>query len=102
MRGAKPEPWLVYDGKLAELYRIFVPTLLLSIVTLGIYRFWGKTRIRRYLWAHTSFQGDRFVYADTGGELFRGFLFAALLLFGLGLLNILFSLLLLASYPKLR
>ena len=48
--------------------------LLLTIVTLGIYRFWAKTRIRRYLWSQTEFLGDRFEYTGTGKELLIGFL----------------------------
>lgn len=80
----------VYDGRLGELYVIFIKNVLLSIITLGIYRFWGKTRIRRYLWSHTSLFGDRFEYTGTGKELFFGFLLAiglliaAALVLGLG------------------
>lgn len=65
-----------YDGRAGELYAIFVHNILLSVITLGIYRFWGRTRFRRYLWSHTAFQGDRFEYTGTGGELFRGFVIA--------------------------
>ncbi|WP_374384511.1 YjgN family protein [Dongia sp.] len=64
----------VYDGRLGELYGIFIVNFLLTIVTLSIFRFWGKTRVRRYLWAHTSLDGDRFEYTGTGGELFVGFI----------------------------
>lgn len=67
---------LGYDGRLGELYVIFFKNLLLGIVTLGIYRFWGRTNYRRYLWSHTSYDGDRFEYTGTGGELFRGFIIA--------------------------
>ncbi|MBI2256516.1 MAG: DUF898 domain-containing protein [Proteobacteria bacterium] len=63
-----------YDGRLGELYWIFIKNVLLSFITLGIFRFWGKTRIRRYLWSHTSLAGDRFEYTGTGGELFVGFI----------------------------
>ncbi len=66
----------VYDGRLGELYVIFIKNLLLTIITLGIYRFWAKTRVRRYLWSHTSLFGDRFEYTGTGKELFLGFLIA--------------------------
>jgi uncharacterized membrane protein YjgN (DUF898 family) len=76
----------VYDGRLGELYVIFIKNVLLSIITLGIYRFWGKTRIRRYLWSHTSLLGDRFEYTGTGKELFLGFLLAIALLIGAGLI----------------
>jgi uncharacterized membrane protein YjgN (DUF898 family) len=70
----------VYDGRLGELYVVFIKNVLLSIITLGIYRFWGKTRVRRYLWSHTSLFGDRFEYTGTGKELFFGFLIAMALL----------------------
>jgi uncharacterized membrane protein YjgN (DUF898 family) len=65
---------LEYDGTLGALYWIFIKNLLLNIVTLSIYRFWGKTNIRRYAWSHTSLQGQRFEYTGRGGELFVGFL----------------------------
>jgi uncharacterized membrane protein YjgN (DUF898 family) len=61
-------------ARAGELARIALVNALLTIVTLGIYRFWAKTRVRRYLWSHTSLLGDAFEYAGTGGELFRGFL----------------------------
>lgn len=63
-----------YDGRLGQLYWIFIKNILLSVVTFSIWRFWGKTRMRRYLWSHTSLSGDRFEYTGTGGELFIGFL----------------------------
>jgi uncharacterized membrane protein YjgN (DUF898 family) len=39
-----------YQGSIGGLYRIYIPNLLLTIVTLGIWRFWGVTRMRRYVW----------------------------------------------------
>jgi uncharacterized membrane protein YjgN (DUF898 family) len=65
---------LVYDGTLFQLYEIYLLNLVLNVVTIGIFRFWAKTRIRRYVWSHVSFQGDRLEYTGTGGELFKGFL----------------------------
>src|SRR5690606_38318593 len=61
--------------------------LLLGLITLGIYRFWGKTRMRRYLWSHMAYDGDRFEYTGTGGELFKGFLIVAVILVLLTLVN---------------
>ncbi len=49
---------------------------LLTIVTLGIYRFWYKTDLRRWYWRHTSVAGSAFEYRGTGRELLLGFLFA--------------------------
>lgn len=65
---------LEYDGTIGALYWLFIKNLLLNIVTLTFYRFWGKTNIRRYAWSHTSLQGQRFEYTGRGGELFIGFL----------------------------
>jgi uncharacterized membrane protein YjgN (DUF898 family) len=71
-----PRDRLQLDVKFGELLVLFIQNFLLAIVTLGIYRFWGKTRIRRYLWSHTGFRGERFEYSGRGLELFLGFLVA--------------------------
>lgn len=71
-------PRLTTDASSLRLLGIIGVNLLLTIVTLGFYRFWGRTRIREYLWRHTSVLGDRFEYTGTGGELLRGFLRAVL------------------------
>jgi uncharacterized membrane protein YjgN (DUF898 family) len=88
MTGQGEEGRLIYDGRVGELFVLWLKVLLLGIVTLGIYsRFWGRTRIRKYFWSHVSLLGERFEYDGTGGELFRRFLMALVLfpvLFGLG------------------
>jgi uncharacterized membrane protein YjgN (DUF898 family) len=55
--------------------------VLLNIVTLTLYRFWGKTAIRRRLWAETSLNGESFEYSGRGMELFVGFLIATFTVF---------------------
>ncbi|HEV8390612.1 MAG TPA: YjgN family protein [Dongiaceae bacterium] len=70
----QPVQKLEYDGRIGALYWIFIKNLLLNIITLSIYRFWGKTNVRRYAWSHTTLQGQRFEYTGRGGELFVGFL----------------------------
>ena len=70
----------VYDGKLGELYGIYLRHLLLMLLTLGWSRFWGRTRLRRYLWSHFSILGDRFEYRGRGIELFIGFILVLLIL----------------------
>lgn len=70
----------VYDGTLGELYAIYLRHLVLMILTLGWSRFWGRTRIRRYVWNHLAILGDRFEYRGRGRELLIGFLFAVVLL----------------------
>ena len=63
---------LSFHGKGGELFVIYLVNALLSIVTFNIDYFWGKTKLRRYLWSHTQFMGDRFEYLGTGKELLRG------------------------------
>ncbi|MBV8836408.1 MAG: DUF898 family protein, partial [Alphaproteobacteria bacterium] len=52
----------------------------LLLVTLGIYRFWLVTDIRRHLWNNTEIAGDLIEYIGTGRELLLGFLIAIVLL----------------------
>lgn len=49
---------------------------LLNLVTLTLYRFWGRTEVRRRLWASTYLNGEAFEYTGRGKELFLGFLVA--------------------------
>lgn len=65
-----------YDGKVGQLYKLTILDILLRIVTLGIYSFWGRTRMRKYLVSRHELGDDRFEYTGTGGELFKGFLMA--------------------------
>jgi uncharacterized membrane protein YjgN (DUF898 family) len=50
--------------------------LFLTIVTLGIYRFWYRTDLRRWYWRNTIVDGDGLEYRGTPRELFIGFLIA--------------------------
>jgi len=70
-----------FNGNWREFAPIAFTNLLLIIVTLGIYRFWAKTRERRYLWSRTDFIGDPLEWTGTGRELFVGFVMVALLFF---------------------
>ena len=71
---------LVYDGAAGALAGIALSNTLLTLATLGVYRFWGKTRLRRYLWSRVSLDGDRLEYVGTGKELFFGFCIAMAIL----------------------
>jgi uncharacterized membrane protein YjgN (DUF898 family) len=64
-----------------SLFGIHIVNVLLTLVTLGLYYFWGKVRVRRYLMSQTEFEGDRFAYHGTGGELLLGFLKAMIFFF---------------------
>lgn len=58
----------------SEIFRLFIVNVLLGMLTLGVYRFWGKTRVRQYLWSQLSFDDEGFEYTGRGSELFRSFL----------------------------
>ncbi len=69
-----------FHGKWQDFARIAVPNLLLTIVTLGIYRFWATTREREYLWSKTDFIDERLEWTGRGIELFIGFIMAVILI----------------------
>lgn len=71
-----------FHGTGGTLLGMHIVNTCLTIVTLGAYHFWGKAKIRRYLFSQTAFAGDRFVYHGTGKELYQGFL-KAMLVFGI-------------------
>ena len=73
---------LEYDGAAGPIAKIAVSNALRTLATLGAYRFWGKTRLRRYLWSRVSFLGDAVEYTGTGRELLLGFI-AAIVVLGL-------------------
>jgi uncharacterized membrane protein YjgN (DUF898 family) len=63
-----------FHGNWVDFMKIAVPNLLLTVVTLGIYRFWATTRERQYLWSQTQFIDERLEWTGTGKELFIGFI----------------------------
>ena len=75
----------IFHGAGGTLFGIHVVNVLLMIVTLGIYYFWAKTRVRQYLAGQTEMEGDRFAYHGTARELLLGTL-KAVLVFGLPIL----------------
>lgn len=69
-----------FHGNWVDFMKIAAPNLLLTIVTLGFYRFWGTTRERHYLWSQTEFIDERLEWTGTGMELFIGFIMAFFLI----------------------
>ncbi len=69
-----------YFGEGGFLFGLAFMTGLLTVVTLGIYRFWAKTRIRKYIWSSTKVGTDAFEYTGTGLEKLLGFLVAIVFL----------------------
>lgn len=74
-----PEPGFAFEGEWREFLPIAATNLLLTLVTLGFYRFWATARERRYLWSRTRFHGEPLEWAGTGKEMLIGFLVAMLL-----------------------
>jgi uncharacterized membrane protein YjgN (DUF898 family) len=68
-----------FEGNWREFAPIAFTNLLLTIVTLGVYTFWARTRERRYLWSQTRFIDDRLEWTGTGLELFIGYVMAFVL-----------------------
>ncbi|MFA6220007.1 MAG: YjgN family protein [Erythrobacter sp.] len=73
------ESAFAFEGTWREFAPIAFTNLLLTIVTLGIYRFWATARERRYLWSRSRFVDENLEWAGTGKELFLGFVMVMLL-----------------------
>lgn len=88
VKESEPIQKINFHGTAGELFGIYIRNTLLTIVTLGVYYFWGKARVRRYMVGQTEFLGDRLTFHGTGREFLMGFI-KAFLIFALpvGLLN---------------
>src|ERR1700685_3835931 len=69
-----------FSGDRGDFFRLVRNGTGLELITFGFYRFWLGTDIRRYLWSHTSLDGDAPEYTGRGRELLIGFLFALAIL----------------------
>jgi uncharacterized membrane protein YjgN (DUF898 family) len=78
--GDRRERAFEWTGTWQEFLPIALTNLLLTIVTLGIYRFWAKARERQYFWSRTRFLDDHLEWTGTGKEMFLGFLIVFLAL----------------------
>jgi uncharacterized membrane protein YjgN (DUF898 family) len=67
-------------GKEADYWRLRIKGAALVIVTLGLYRFWLATQVRRFLWSNTEIAGDTLEYNGLSTELLLGFLLGVALL----------------------
>ena len=69
------EPWRIgWSGNPWDLVGLSFTNFFLTIVTLGIYSFWGKTEVRKRIWSSVRLQDEPLAYTGTGKELFLGFL----------------------------
>ena len=67
---------VTFTGVRGDFRRLVTRGALLTLLTLGFYRFWLATDMRRHLWSHTAVGGDAPEYTGTAKELLIGFLFA--------------------------
>ncbi|HVV63385.1 MAG TPA: DUF898 family protein [Pseudolabrys sp.] len=67
-------------GSRSAYFQLLVRGALLLMVTLGIYRFWLATDVRRFLWSNTEVAGESLEYTGTPFELLIGFLAAIAIL----------------------
>jgi uncharacterized membrane protein YjgN (DUF898 family) len=61
-------------------WRLLIRGGALLMITLGIYRFWLATDVRRFLWSNTEIAGETLEYTGTPLELLIGFLIAIAIL----------------------
>src|SRR5277367_2264875 len=69
-----------FSGDRGEFFRLAARGAGLELITVGFYRFWLATDIRRHLWSNTHLEGDAAEYTGRGKELLIGFLFALAIL----------------------
>lgn len=66
-----------FHGEGGTLFGIYVVNLFLTLITLGIYSFWGRVKVRNYIWGQIEFEGDRLSYHGTAIETLKGWIKAA-------------------------
>lgn len=64
---------LQLHGSTGSLFGIQAVNVLFTLLTLGIFYFWGKARVRAYLLGQSELERDRLAYHGTGKELLIGF-----------------------------
>lgn len=83
------ETTVSYTGRKKPLLGLALWTGFLTLITVGIYRFWARTRIRKYFWSAITPDGTPLEYNGTGLEKFLGFLIAvAVLAIYLGIIQL--------------
>jgi uncharacterized membrane protein YjgN (DUF898 family) len=78
--GSEQVPVVRFLGQRRAYWRLLIRGAGLLIATLGIYRFWLATDVRRFLWSNTDVAGETLEYTGTPFELLIGFLVAIAIL----------------------
>lgn len=78
-----------FAGRRRAVLRLALVTGALTLLTLGAYRFWARTRLRRWYWSAVRPGGQPLEYAGDPLEKLLGFLVAVVVLaFYLGVVNL--------------
>lgn len=78
-----------FTGQRGPLFWLGLKTGVLTVLTLGVYRFWMKTRLRRYFWSSVRPGGIPLEYVGQPVEKLLGFLMAVVILaFYIGVVNL--------------
>ncbi len=77
---APPPMPVAFSGSRKEFFHLIVRGAGLELITVGFYRFWLATDMRRHLWSNTHIDGDAAEYTGRGKELLIGFLIALAIL----------------------
>ena len=79
-----------FSGRRWRLFWLALRTGFLTVLTLGFYRFWMKTRLRRWYWSSWRPDGHPLEYVGDPWEKLLGFLIAVVFLaFYIGIVNLL-------------
>ena len=78
-----------FVGRRGALFWLAFKTGFLTIMTLGFYRFWMKTRLRRWYWSAIRPGGHPMEYVGDPIEKLLGFFIAVVILtFYIGIINL--------------
>jgi uncharacterized membrane protein YjgN (DUF898 family) len=78
-----------FDGRGWTLFKLSFRTAIFTVLTLGFYRFWMKTRLRRWYWSAVQPGGTPLEYTGDPLEKLLGFLIAVVFLaFYIGIINL--------------
>jgi uncharacterized membrane protein YjgN (DUF898 family) len=95
--GAAPEVARVSYVPTSSLLLLLLKNAGLTLVTLGIYRFWAKTALRRFFWGSIRIGDEPLEYTGRGIELCIGFLIILAVFVGFALVQGLIQFLVLIS-----
>jgi uncharacterized membrane protein YjgN (DUF898 family) len=77
---APAESRVRFLGRRRIYWRLLARGAVLLVLTLGLYRFWLMTDVRRFLWSHSEVAGETLEYSGSALELLLGFLVGAAIL----------------------